>query len=105
MRLDQLGNDQAQRHAPPRLLLEHFRIDGNVLHLHAARLQIGTRRLHQALRLHLYQCLGQFYRGRVEQGLHRLVLEIGLAALFHFALDIGLDLGAHLGEIAVGHAQ
>ena len=57
------------------------------------------------LRFHLDQGLGQIDFGRVEQHLHYLVLDIGLGAFSHLALDIGPDLGAHLGEVAIGHPE
>ena len=41
----------------------------------------------------------------LEQGIHDLILDLALQALFHFALEVGLDFFTHFGNITVTHAQ
>src|SRR5690606_25629188 len=101
----QFADDQAELYPTLRLLLEKLWIDGHVVHLQATRLEVATRILYQPLLLHFDQRVGQVDTVIVDERLHDLLLDLGVEALFHLALHVRLDLGAHAFDIAVGDPE
>eukprot|EP01022_Parablepharisma_sp_SALTPOND_P014695 TRINITY_DN2018_c0_g1_i2.p1 TRINITY_DN2018_c0_g1~~TRINITY_DN2018_c0_g1_i2.p1 ORF type:complete len:1935 (-),score=514.39 TRINITY_DN2018_c0_g1_i2:42295-48099(-) len=103
--LDHFSQDQTQAHAALGLGGEQFLGQLHALGVHAALCHVLACHFGQALDVLLDQGLGDFQVGCLDQGIHDAVLGLGLGAGGDFALQVLLDVFAHLGQIAVFDAQ
>ena len=103
--LHKFRHDEAELDATGGLLAEPGGIDRQVLGLHAAGFEIALGVFGQLLGFLLDQGLRHFDRVGLDQHVHHALLDAGLDAALDFTLQVGLDLFAHLGHVAVGNAQ
>ncbi|ABA51079.1 hypothetical protein BURPS1710b_2483 [Burkholderia pseudomallei 1710b] len=106
VRLHQLGEHEAELHAALGLIGEHLGRNRRVLRVrHAALREVLTSHLDEALLILLDERLRHVELGNLQERVHHLVLHDRLRAALRLALEVLLDLGAHLRQIAVLDAE